>query len=339
MHKHLKINFIYKPDHKIYFQELRKRLESIGFEVSALEIEEVPDSLDSTQFYILSEEFKDLHDLGHFGFIRNAQIVISDNGQDYSNLDLTYVVQKFYEITKMKGDFIELTSQIEREVERLQAWYQQQIPIREEKNDGLYLCSKHKSGNKPGGDFFETIDTGASLQIILTNTNSYILNARILELIMIYKHEEDQSINELLKSFVETQQHFNDSELNLTILEISKRDLSFSGFHFGKNDIYDPSNQLKILSNTFNVSEDYLDAASFSGKLSLGQRIILSSKGVLANWCKKLAHKDYYQHLSSALDPKKDLEKIILKLYEENSLEYDTSIIWTEVNSHGIHEA
>ena len=48
---------------------------------------------------------------------------------------------------------------------------------------------------------------------------------------------------------------------------------------------------------------------------------------------------EYYQFLSTAAEPKKDLEKIILKLYEEDSLEYDTSIIWTEVNSHGIYEA
>lgn len=339
MHEHLKINFIYKPEHKIYFLELRKRLEEKQFIINLIEAEHIPDSVDQSHFTIMSEDFKEDCDLESFGFIRNAQIIFYDNEKEYSNLDLHYVVSKFQEISRMKSDFHELTNQIEREVERLQAWYQKQIPMREEKNEGIYLCSKHKSGTKPGGDFFETIDTGATIQIILTNSNSYILNARILELIMIYKHDEDQSIDGLVLKFSKIQESFNDSDLNLTIFEVSKRDLSYAGFQFGKNDIYDLEGKIKVSTNTYDVSEYFYNDARFSGKLELGQKIILSSRGTLLNWEKKLSLKEYYQYLSDASEPKKDLEKVVLKLYEEDSLEYDTSIIWTEVNSHGIYEA
>lgn len=341
MRPKLKINFIYKSEHKIFFAEMKKRLSS-DFQIKEIEWDENLDLTDHelfNDFCLVSEDIKEQKPASCFGYVKNAQIIINDEGRDYNNLDLYFVVKKFDEIKTLKDDFSALGDQIENEVSRLQTWYRKQVPMREQKNAGIQMYSKHKSGNQSGGDFFDTFDTGASIQLFLTHTNSYLLNAKILEIIMQFKMSDENQLEEIVKEFTHLQTQFEKSNFHLSILEISKRDLSIKGYQFGGNEFFSPSGHVQIMSNTFPVASEFEKQAYFEAKLNKGEGLILSSVGSIHNWQKKMNIKDYYDLLRGASKPKDDMENIVLKLYEQDSLEYDTSIIWLEVDSYGIHEA
>ena len=203
-----KINFVYRPEHKIYFAELKNRLAD-DFQIR--EIEWGEDLKLDESFCLVSEELKESINSECFGYIKNAQIIIHDDGRDYNNLDLYFVVKKFEEIRSLKSDFTQLGSQIENEVSRLQTWYRKQVPMREQKNAGINMYSKHKSGSRSGGDFFDTFDTGATIQLFLTHTNSYLLNAKILEIVMEYKMSDQTQIEKIVSEFAQLATQFEKS--------------------------------------------------------------------------------------------------------------------------------
>lgn len=336
------ITFIYKNEDKAQVNTIYQYL-SAYFKIKKYECETWENLGTLPEGYlIVSRDFMDYVEAETFSYMRDQKVIIKDGGQEYDDVNLVFAITQYIKNENLKTELASLSEVLEGEILRLQNWYRKYSPMRIEKAENFYFCSKYKTGSMPGGDFFDVIERDDQFVIIMTSTNSYLLSSRVIEIISHFRESVRGDIKILLNHISKAREAFASSssatELDFFVMGIQKKSFEYEGYNFGHTDFCDTTGIVKISSNDFPVEETFFENARFSGKCRYGDKWVISSKGVIANWSEKQALRHYYTELKKNKPAKEILEAIFLSLYEQESLKYDSALMWMEVNQYGIRE-
>lgn len=293
-------------------------------------------------FFIVSEEFRDQSPWDCFAFFREGEVFIKLGEKEFENLDLEFVLNREREIFLLKQDFLILGESISSELKRLRDFNERFFPKRKGKTTGLSFVSKYKTGSHSGGDFFDCLESEEKLTFVLLSTNSYLFLGKISKLIGEMKSFSIYGLEEIIKSVETLRYSFSkghrDIDLEMLILEIDKKNLIFSGHAFGGGSVWSSTHGSFVDKNSYPVETGFSQRCFFSGSLSRGDSLILLSPGGLRNWKKKWGLKEYSELFKAHGNGEDFLEEFFLKIYEEDLLEYDTSMVFINVDKGGVYE-
>lgn len=328
-----------------FFHKIEEKLKS-EYEVIFVDLESQDGNWweqQESSFFIIGEEFEKLIDYDEFALVKNDRIVIKSEDKIYENISLDFCLKSFFKLQAYKKDLKFLSESLELEIDRLHKWYQRQSPSREVKDRNFHYISQYKAGNVAGGDFFDFIRGEDSYLLIMASTNSYVLSSQIVDNVLKLKQGRAIDCAEVLKGISQVKKEVDgfkgqSNELELLLLKIDQRNLHYSGYQFGKIDGYALKGSWGVSNNQFPVDEAFYGKAYFEGCFHGGDRLVFSSPGALKNWLEKERRGDYYKLLKSREDIKESFEQFFLKLYENDGIKRDSSLIYLEAQNDEVYK-
>lgn len=224
------------------------------------------------------------------------------------------------------------------------------VPRRFENFKGVKICSKFGIGASNGGDFLDLASDNNQLIIILSSTNSYLVNTIILDVFSSFKSANifnQESMDKLLTNLEKevsplTQTKNSKKNFELLLVKIDLKKLTINGYNFG-NTISCGKSDFSINRNSLIVRNDFFNNAKFQSSLKRDDKIFILSPGLIRNIPDNI---DPHQLISKIYADKNDnsfdiLNNIFVEILDSkngNFFKDDAFAIAIEVDSNVIFE-
>jgi hypothetical protein len=262
------------------------------------------------------------------------------------NQELSHYIPTLKTFTKLSkkltnekvGRLYERTS---AKLERIKKIHEKVVPVRVEKTKNVSVLSKYAAGTSRGGDFFDISSNENNITLLMSTTKSYITSTVVtshFEKIQnslpsrpIYEDSLENLINECRD--LELISREEPDLLELFLINIDLRKLSYFGFQFGRFQCFSTNAQNDYHINEAPLNENFVEECFIEGKLLPGEKLAILSPGI-------------YKNLDRSLDQFKEIEKtsskdllnnIFFNLKKENDfndfLKFDSTVAIIEVSS------
>ena len=242
----------------------------------------------------------------------------------------------------------ELVSNSLTELHRVKKLHEHIVPLRSSKFKGVELFSKYFAGQSSGGDFFDVIESGGSVLLLLASTPSYVFSSVVLTNFIQLKerYRGVEQLDEFLDSCVAEMRSLsgnsiiNDFEVLLANIDTST--LQIKGRIFGKIDVISEKAR-QVESNQFPVDKPFYEKAKFSFELERGERVLILSPGIHKNCDGIINGEEYIRFVQNNMgeQPKNLFNEIFFQLkkdVEGDFLKHDATVILLEVDTNVIHK-
>jgi hypothetical protein len=238
----------------------------------------------------------------------------------------------------------------EVELMRVKKIYKQMVPVRKLLYKGVRLKSKYLTGESSGGEFFDVIEKGRQILLVMHSCNSYLASSSFISMFSVFK---DLNTIELpsIKNFVVSIE--NELEVirasigkkiqsEVLILKLDLSSLDYELWNFGGYRIFN-GDTLEVDHMDANISADLLDKVRSKGKFQRDSRFMIFSPGLKNNFRTNEDNINEGHILKDMHDRESEdiLDEFAIRLKantESDFVKFDTSMIIFEVDKNAIFQ-
>ena len=250
---------------------------------------------------------------------------------------------------QMGENLNKLISMTLSELQRVKKLHEQLVPIRNESFKGLTLSSKFAAGMSNGGEFFDIIKNEQYVLFLLTSSSSYVASSIVLghfeklkEMGNLSKEHVEEFFEDLLEECrnYELVDRDQPEKLQLFLVKLDLKDLSFFGYSFGGAQVYS-NKELNYSPNNHPFDENFFEKAFFEKKLERNEKILIASPGVKKNLVEEMDGNEIESFLKGKVGgkPREILNEVFFQLKKDSDAEFlkhDASVIVIEVDKNVI---
>ncbi len=255
-------------------------------------------------------------------------------------LNFAYFKREEHKIEGIENILTTLSERMGVELKRVKSLHEKLVNFRSEDFKGVKVTSKFASGEKPGGEFFDVVNSSTGPIFILSSTNSYVASSILMSQLEALYQQADFNDDILKKVMANIEKEFSALGLDLSnsammIMRVELTSMNVSTFSFGGVSFLIDGEEIH---KSKPVALPVLDLSSYmlQSKLSRGQKLVILSPGFNKNCDQKKK-----ERIASFIDEgaRDFLTKAFFELKkdrESSFLEYDASAIYFEVNPNAI---
>lgn len=252
----------------------------------------------------------------------------------------------------IEKELLETLTDVSGELKRVKSIYDQKADKKVRKLKGLDLVSKYAAGESVGGEFFDFIEKGNNILILMSNANSYLASSLVLQECVDFR-EKSELTEQLLDTFLRNLQKklraLKQNRVKKThvailagIFDLNER--IFRGIQCGGYQFLSSISDQRpfAIGKDKNFIDSELEGLKFQLELSQAERAFLLSPGLVKTW-EKSSPSTMIESLLA--NPKLKLTEILDEVFfqmkkEEKGrfLSHDASAILMEAKGHAIYK-
>ncbi len=250
------------------------------------------------------------------------------------------------QLITINKELAELSTGVESQIVRVKKAYEQNIPKRLEKFQGVQILSKYSAGENLGGEFFDMFSVENKVFLLMSSVSSYLASSSVLEYFAdtktqgVISRDAEKELIEKITSEVERMNgdRKNKIELNISTFIIDLGTLEVSGHSWGEFQVLSSNPE----HNKFFHNNEYTDfeSSAFEFKLDRGERFIINSPGFIRNWSQTNSNMLIEELLvSSKMKSLEVLDEAFFNIKKNSAdgfLPYDASAVLVEVQENVI---
>jgi hypothetical protein len=253
-------------------------------------------------------------------------------------------------LLELNQKLIHSLDSFEVELVRVKKMYKQMVPVRKSLFKGVRLKSKYLTGESSGGEFFDVIEKGRQILLVMHSCNSYLASSSFITMFANFKALNSIE-NTSLKHFVSAIEkeieviHASigkkiQSEVMLFKLDLST--LEYDLWNFGEHRAFQ-NDKLEIDHFDVSVANEQMDNVHRQGRLERDSRFFIFSPGLKKNIRANQSKLKESEIIASMLERESEeiLDEFAIRIKtvsQSEFVKFDTSMIVFEVDKNAIFQ-
>ena len=191
------------------------------------------------------------------------------------------------EMGEMSKRVQDLLGPLRTNLDQVKELHLEKSPLRKMQLKGVSLYSKYKTGEKPGGEFFDIVVKQETLLLYLSSTDTYLLSALMISEfghIAKQKNFSEENLGQAVRRIRHNLSQFAASKarVDLLLMKLCLKTLELDIYSWGEFAIVDQGGPI-LLGQRYPIDENFMEIVHTKTRVHPGQRPLILSSGLMKN--------------------------------------------------------